>query len=162
MLVEQHTDRINRERTPGMKRLAMIGCGVLLALYLAAILIPFEPEERRPGTRLGGTLSSGTPTAWEGRKQIFVETSTWYLIPHSVTTTSWFRDGTVYVPCGSCATKRWPVNVASDPRVVLKIDGELFARTALLVGDETEQRRVFGLSTDEPLREGVALYRMEL
>ena len=89
---------------------------VLAAVYLAALLVPYEPDERRPGTRLGGPLAAEQDTDWSfrspGRMQIFVETATWYGVPHSVTTTSWIVDGDLYVPCNACATKRWPKNVA--------------------------------------------------
>ena len=62
-----------------MKKIALIFIGLLLALYVAAIYVPFEPDERRPGTRLGGDLAEVQDTDWsflQGRNQIFVETRT--------------------------------------------------------------------------------------
>ena len=106
-----------------MKKMALVLIGLLMALYVAAIFVPLEPDERRPGTRLGGDLAEVQDTDWsflQGRNQIFVETRTRYLIPHSVTTTSWVVDNAFYVPCGNCDSKRWPVNVKRDPRMQLQ------------------------------------------
>ncbi|MCZ6617065.1 MAG: hypothetical protein O7E57_02950 [Gammaproteobacteria bacterium] len=143
-----------------MKKIALIFVGVLITLYIAAIFVPFEPDERRPGTRLGGDLAHVQDTDWsflQGRNQIFVETRTWYLIPHSVTTTSWVADGAFYVPCGSCDSKRWPKNVERDPRVRLKINESIYERRAIRITDPEERRRLMRIR----LPEGVALYRMD-
>ncbi|MCZ6854964.1 MAG: hypothetical protein O7G86_13705 [Gammaproteobacteria bacterium] len=143
-----------------MKKIALIFVGVLITLYIAVIFVPFEPDERRPGTRLGGDLAHVQDTDWsflQGRNQIFVETRTWYLIPHSVTTTSWVADGAFYVPCGSCDSKRWPKNVERDPRVRLKINESIYERKAIRITDPEERRRLMRIR----LPEGVALYRMD-
>ncbi len=147
-----------------MKKIALIFIGLLLALYVAAIYVPFEPDERRPGTRLGGNLAEVQDTDWsflEGRNQIFVETRTWYLIPHSVTTTSWVVDKTFYVPCGNCDSKRWPINVQNDPRVRLKINDEIYERKAIRITDSAERRRLMRIPGGASLPEGLAMYRMD-
>ena len=147
-----------------MKKAALIFAGLLIAVYIAAIFVPFEPAERRPGTRLGGDLAEEQDTDWSflrGRNQIFVETRTWYLIPHSVTTVSWVVDDAFYVPCGNCDTKRWPKNVQRDPRVRLKIDGKLYERTAVRITDPAERGRLLSVPAGESLPEGVAIYRMD-
>jgi len=147
-----------------MKRAALVVVGLVIALYVAAIFVPFEPVERRPGTRLGGDLAEPQDTDWSfihGRNQIFLETRTWYLIPHSVTTTSWAVDGAFYVPCGNCDTKRWPKNVQRDPRVRLKIDGKIYERTAMQITDAAERARLLGVPAGKSLPDGVAIYRMD-
>lgn len=148
-----------------MKRAVLIVVAVLVAAYLVALLVPYEPDERRPGTRLGGPLAAEQDTDWSfrspGRMQIFVETATWYGIPHSVTTTSWIVDGDLYVPCNACATKRWPKNVARDADVRLKVGGQIYERRAVRITDEAEQQRVFralGAGADRP---GRWVFRME-
>ena len=148
-----------------MKRAVLIVVAVLVAAYLVALSVPYEPDERRPGTRLGGPLAAHQDTDWSfrspGRMQIFVETATWYGIPHSVTTTSWIVDGDLYVPCNACATKRWPKNVARNPDVRLKVDGQIYERRAVRITDEAEQQRVFealGAGADRP---GRWVFRME-
>ncbi len=144
-----------------MKKIVLIFIALLITLYVAAILVPFEPDARRPGTRLGGDLAEVQDTDWsflQGRNQIFVETRTWYLIPHSVTTTSWVVDGSFYVPCGSCDSKRWPINVQKDPLVRLKVNNQIYERKAIRITDAAQRRRLLGGS---PLPEGVAVYRMD-
>ena len=140
------------------KGVAALGALVVL-LYIVAIFFPIEPVERRPGTRLGGEVAPvGSEVETNG--QILVETRTWYLVRHSVTTTSWTRDGEIYVPCRACAGKRWPKNVAADPRVRLKIDGKLYDRIAVRVTDESEVRRLFRIEAGEPLPDRW-VFRME-
>ena len=147
-----------------MKRIGWGVIGIVVLLYGAALVVPFDPEERRPGTRLSGELAADQNPDWsflEDRTKIHVETRTWYLIPHSVTTISWAQDGNLYVPCGRCDTKRWPLNVARDPRVRLQIDGQLYERNAEPINDADELRRLLGTAADEPLPD-VAVYRMNL
>jgi hypothetical protein len=134
---------------------------LLLAAYAAAMYVPFEPDERRPGGRLGGPVSLSAPLPWEGQKKIYVETRTWYRVPHSVTTIAWTRDGTIYVPCGACSGKRWPKNVAREPVVRLKIDGRLYERRAVPVSDPEEVRWVLDTPLTEDLPGDLVLYRME-
>ena len=148
-----------------MKRVVLIVVAVLVAVYVAALFVPYEPEERRPGTRLGGPLAAEQDTDWSfrtpGRMQILVETATWYGIPHAVTTTSWIVDGDLYVPCNACATKRWPKNVARNPDVRLKVDGEIYERRAVRITDEAERQRVFGALAPGADRPGRWVFRME-
>ena len=147
-----------------MKRAVQIVIGLLVATYVAAIFVPFEPVERRPGTRLAGDLADVQDTDWsfvQGRNQIFVETRTWYLIPHSITTTSWVVDEEFYVPCGNCDSKRWPKNVRADPRVRLKIDDKIYERTAIRITDAEERARLLKMPGGQPLPAGVAIYRMD-
>ncbi len=147
-----------------MKKTASIFMGLLVALYIAVIFVPFEPQDRRPGTRLGGDLADAQDTDWsfvQGRNQIFVETRTWYLIPHSVTTTSWVVDEAFYVPCGNCDSKRWPKNVQRDPRVRLKINGKIYERQAVRITQAAERRRLMRVPEGASLPEGVAIYRMD-
>ena len=148
-----------------MKRAVLIAVAVILPAYVAALFVPFEPQERRPGTRLGGHLAAEQDTDWSfrtpGRMQIFVETATWYGIPHSVTTTSWIVDGDLYVPCNECATKRWPKNVAGNPNVRLRVGDEVYKRRAVKVEQDEERRRVFAALTDRPMPSHRWLFRME-
>jgi hypothetical protein len=45
------------------------------------------------------------------------------------------HEGTLYVPAGLAARKRWPSQVAGDGRVVLRIEGRRFERQATRVED---------------------------
>ena len=141
-----------------MKKLGLSLAVALIVAYVFAVLIPINPVEQRPGTSLSGHVVSETDVDWSflpSRSQIYVQTSTWYGIPHSVTTTSFVEDGVLYVPCARCDSKRWPKNVASNPNVLVKVGESLYPRSAELVTDMGIKHRIL----DERHRE-VTLYRM--
>jgi hypothetical protein len=142
-----------------MVRLAY-GFGVLVILvYVLLRLVPFNPEEQRPGTTLSGNLTDVTEIDWSSLPagtQLHLQTSTWYGIPHSVTTISFVDNGVLYIPCGRCETKRWPKNVASDPNVLVKVDDKLYPRKAVLITDMPTKHRIL-----DERHNDVALYRMD-
>ena len=146
-----------------MVRKLLIGAvGLLVVVCLVLLVVPIDPVERTPGTRLGGELAADQAPRWTdyGRKQIAVQTRTWYGVPHSVTTTSWVdAAGDLYVPCRQCDGKRWPKNVARDNRVRLKIDGLLYDRRAIRITDESERALVLG-RVGRDARPGTAVFRM--
>ncbi len=147
-----------------MKSIATVVVTLVVLLYVAARVIPIEPDEQRPGTALSGALVSNPNPDWgfvRDRQQIYVQTNTWYGIPHSVTTIAFVADGELYVPCGWCDTKRWPKNVVADPQVVLKIDGRLFPRIAVRIDDAATRERVFAVLTEDEIPSDWALYRMD-
>lgn len=138
-----------------MKKAALGLIVLLVILYGVALAVPLDPEEQRAGTRLSGALAEDQAPDWSslygGPKKIWVQTRTWYGIPHSVTTISFVHQGQLYVPCGrNCDTKRWPRNVARDPRVVLKIDGKRYERQAVRISDESERARLVLALAGEP------------
>jgi hypothetical protein len=146
-----------------VKKVAVAGVILVVVLYGVARSVPIEPQEQRPGLKLGGEPAAEQDTDWAfytGPKKIWVQTRTWYGIPHSVTTTSFVVDGALYVPCRDCETKRWPKNVARDPRVRLKIDGKLYERTAVPISDEAERARLV-LQLAGEARPNVAVFRMD-
>jgi hypothetical protein len=102
------------------------------ALFALALIgmVACEPHDRRPGQWLHGEVVATPVTDWSfsnGVDEIFVETATWYVVPHSVTTTVVTSDGTLYVPSlyyegGEFPTERfWNRNIARDPNV--RLDG---------------------------------------
>ena len=146
-----------------MVRKLLIGAVAVPVLACVALLVvPIDPIERVPGTRLSGELAPDQAPSWTdyGRKQIAVQTSTWYFVPHAVTTTSWVHEGVLYVPCARCEPKRWPKNVERDNRVRLKIDGLLYDRRAIRITDDDERARVLAVVGREPTP-GTAVFRME-
>lgn len=96
-----------------------------------------EPKDRRPGLSLSGNAATAEDWSFvDAHREIFVETRTWYGIPHSVTTVCVAHNGTLYVPSvyfdgGDFPDARfWNRNVARDPRVRLKIGDRIFERRA--------------------------------
>ena len=147
-----------------MKRVLLISVAVLIALYIAVIYIPIDPVERRPGTRLSGDLApmdAVEDTQWpfvQGRTRAWLETRTWYLVPHSITVSAWVDDGVLYVGCRACDTKVWPRYVARDDRVRLKIGEQIFERRAVRVTSPDERRTVMAGREIAPT---FGLFRME-
>ncbi|MDE0420928.1 MAG: hypothetical protein OXK76_08575 [Gammaproteobacteria bacterium] len=144
-----------------MKRIAIVLVGLVVVLYGAAILVPVDPEERRPGTRLSGATAPEQETDWafvEGRVRAWVETRTAYLIPHSITVSAWADGGHLYVGCRDCDTKTWPKNVARDNRVRVKIGNAIYERRAIRITDPDDRRAVLGPAAD---RTGFAVFRMD-
>ena len=146
-----------------MQRVAGILIALLIVAYVAAIFIPFAPDEQRPGTRLAGELVDAAEVDWSfmtEQTKIWVETKTWYFIPHSVTTVSWVTDGELYVPCGYCDSKRWPKNVDRDPDVRLKIGDKLYERRAVRITDPGEARPLLHASGLHDM-DGIAVFRTD-
>lgn len=136
---------------------------VLIACYTLAIFLPVDPDEDRPGTRLSGDVVEDH-TDWsfiDGSKLVTVQTSTWYLIPHSVTVTSWVADGKYYLGCGRCGTKIWPRHIARDPDVVVKIDGKRYKGRAFLATG-AERRAALSVPLGDDIAEGDEAYRVDL
>ena len=141
-----------------MKKVGLSLAIAIVIAYVFAVLIPINPEEQRPGTSLSGNIVPEVEIDWSflpSRTQIYVQTNTWYGIPHSVTTTSFVDNGVLYVPCARCDSKRWPKNVASDPNVFVKVGESLYPRSAELVTDMAIKHRILNERHQE-----VALYRM--
>ena len=122
---------------------------VPLALILVSLtILGCEPKEQRPGLRLSGEVVEEDVTDWsftDDHQTIFVETLTWYLLPHSVTTVVFRHGDDLYVPSSWRRTdsgsrrspegKRWVANVLRDPGVRLKIGDRIYPRRAVRVTD---------------------------
>jgi len=126
-------------KTAGIILLLIVG-GTLVSLRL----LGYEPSDLRPGLWLTGDRVTEPVTDWsftEQHQEIFVQTRTPYLIPHSVTTYCAFYEGDLYLfsayyQGGVFPDERgWNRNVMHDPRVRLKIGGRLFDRTVSHVTD---------------------------
>jgi hypothetical protein len=111
-----------------------------------------DPSDRRPGFWLSGEVETAPVADWsftDARREIFLETRTWYGIRHSVTVVCAAHDGALYVPSlyygggDFPAERHWHRNVARDPRVRLQIGDRLYERRAVLVTDPAEWNAVF-------------------
>ena len=138
-----------------MKKLFLIGGSSSLAfLVLGLILVRgmgFEPRDRSPGLWLSGEVVTTPVTDWSFTNQIehvYVETRTWYFIPHSVTTYCTTSNGELYLtstyPQGAefPGNRFWNHNVVRDPRVRLKIGDRIYERKVSLVTDPAEKAAV--------------------
>ena len=124
---------------------------VYLALVaLLALAAACQPSDERPGFWLSGEVEAGPVRDWsfsENVDEIFVETQTWYGIPHSVTIWGAAADGVFYLPALYYGDEEYPNarywnrNVARDPQVRVRIGDRLFEGAAALVTDTTEWNR---------------------
>jgi hypothetical protein len=105
-----------------------------------------DPKDRRPGLRLSGEVVTEAIDDWsfsDEFQEIYLETRTWYVIPHSVTTVCAALGEKLYLPTiyyggGEWPDKVWNANVASDPRVRLEMGGKIYERDAAVVEDPAE------------------------
>jgi hypothetical protein len=115
------------------------GAVVLLALVLVTLRITgFNPNGPTPGLWLSGTLVTAPVTDWSFANSyptIEVETSTWYLIPHSVTIWCVSHENHLYL---QAVGKMWKRNVVRDPHVRIKVGNQLYDRTIVYVSDPAE------------------------
>src|ERR1700739_5006554 len=117
--------------------LRIVGVGVVcLVLVLVVLSITgLEPRQRTPGLWLKGNLVTTPVADWSFTDQVStveVQTRTWYLLPHSVTTYCVAYNGQLYLdsfyPAGVEYPhgRSWNENVARDPHVRLKIANSLY------------------------------------
>lgn len=154
----------------------------LVIAFAILLLAACQPQDRRPGLWLSGEVETAPVTDWSfanEQREIFVETRTWYGIPHSVTTVVVAHNGTLYVPSvyfegGEFPDARfWNRNVVRDPRVRLKIGERIYERQAVLVEDPAEWNDVLAAfasripfwqemaSKPEPERPKIVFLRMD-
>ena len=150
-------------RTSGktLKKAALVITGVLVLVYIAAIFIPINPNEQQPGTRLSGNFADDQNPDWsfmEGRTRAYIETRSLYLIPHSITVSSWSQNGQLYVGCRACDTKYWPKNVVRDPNIRIKIDDKIYKRKAVRLSDKERDAII---QPDKAIP-GMGLFRIDL
>ena len=138
-----------------MKKAFIIGGSVVLAVLIVGLItlrvVGYEPQDRSAGLWVKGELVTTPVTDWaftEQVEEIYIQTRTWYFIPHSVNTYCATYDGELYLfsayyqggefPYG----RLWNQNVLRDPRVRLKIGDRLFDRTVSFVTDREVKEAV--------------------
>ena len=105
---------------------------------LVALLVVFatgciQPKDGRPGLRLSGDLVTEAISDWSFSneyQEIYLETQTWYMIPHSVTTVCAALGEKLYVPSvyfegGEWPDQFWNSNVHPYPRGRLALVGKI-------------------------------------
>ena len=118
----------------------------LLLLVLSSTFYACEkqPVDTQPGYVLPGEDSSELVSDWsftDGIQEIFIETDTWYGLPHSVTIWCATVDGNLYI--GTYGEKKgWVRNIESSPKARLSIDSILYDVEILPISDEKLARRV--------------------
>jgi hypothetical protein len=124
-----------------------IGSGQLVLVVFVALTAGCQPADERPGLWLSGEVEVGPVGDWSFTneiEEIFVETRTWYGLPHSVTIWGAAQGGHFYLPSLYYAKEEYPDarywnrNVVRDPRVRVEIGDRIIEGAAELVTDESE------------------------
>jgi len=121
---------------------------IVIALFtiLSLLIVGYEPQDQSPGLWLTGELATEPVADWsftEQHGEIFVQTRSPWLIPHSVTTycatynDSFYLFSAYYGGGDFPDLRRWNKNVVRDPRVRLKIGDQLFDQTLSYINDES-------------------------
>lgn len=119
--------------------------GFLLVVLISLRTLGYEPQDTNPGLWISGKTVSKPVIDWSFTNEIdeiFVETRTPYLLPHSITTYCGVYEGRFYLFSAYYGggefpnARRWNQNVMRDPRVRLKIGEEIFEQNLSLVRNE--------------------------
>ena len=128
---------------------AILVCVVLLLIVLR--ITGFGPHGRIPGLWLTGDLVTTPVADWSFTSNdptVEVQTNTWYMLPHSVTTFCVAYQGRLYLTSVYHAGleyphgRNWNANVARDPHVRIKIGDKVYDRTLFYVTDPAEKAGV--------------------
>ena len=143
-----------------MKALARIVGLIVACLVLVLVVLRFtglNPVGDKPGPGnypglwLSGNVVSAPVTDWSFATQYKtdkVQTRTWYLIPHSVTTSFIVHDGQLYLTSMFGAGvpypqgKGWVRNVMRDPHIRVKFGSNLYDCVLSPVTDPAERAAV--------------------
>lgn len=135
-----------------MAALLRASAAIAVLLALAGCL---DPKDRRPGLHLSGPVVE-FPADWsftDSHREIAIEVSTPYLLPHSVTIWCVALDGDLYVGARDPESKSWPGWVEADPDVRLKIGDDVYeARLAVIEdpGPVARLRRAYAAKYELP------------
>jgi len=87
-----------------------------------------QPDDQTPGQWLRGE-SQPFPSDWtftSAHREVALEVSTPYFVPHSITIWCADLDGTLYIAAARPEEKNWPAWVDMDPDVKIKVGDDLF------------------------------------
>ncbi|MBW1843133.1 MAG: DUF2255 family protein [Deltaproteobacteria bacterium] len=104
-----------------------------------------DPSDERPGFGLSGEVNQQPVQDWSFTsdiKEIFIETTTSYSIPHSVTAWCVTIGDELYVAADDADKKSWVANVARDPNVRLKIGEKIYEQKLVPTTDAATQARI--------------------
>ncbi len=102
---------------------------VALLAFLISTSTCRQPQDVEPGFRLEGEVVEHIVDDWtftDDIQEIFIQTKTRYLLPHSTTIWCAALNGELYIGAYGNEIKRWEINVARNSAARLRIDGKLY------------------------------------
>ena len=124
------------------RMVAFMACAIAIALTVACSI---DPSDERPGLGLSGEVVQQAIEDWSftsDAKEIFIETTTSYWIPHSVTVWCVTVGDELYVAADNADKKSWVANVARDPNVRLKIGDKVYEQKLVPITDAATQTSI--------------------
>jgi hypothetical protein len=111
----------------------------VIALAIGGLAVAARLHDGPIAIFAGGPFTSGEPVTgpepdWSFVRDVGEVEFQLHEPPRSRTTWILYHGGKAYIPCGYMTTwwgklwKRWPLEVARDPRVVLRVDGKRYER----------------------------------
>ncbi len=100
---------------------------VLVAFVISASAC--QPQDITPGLWLSGEVVEHVVDDWtftDDIEEIFIQTKTWYLLPHSTTIWCAEMNGELYIGSYADGKKQWEDNIERNPDARLRIDGKLY------------------------------------
>ena len=122
---------MSRRAAPHPLVLALAGTAFLA-------LVGCEPGDRRAGAWLSGEQINTPVTDWavtNAFQDCFIETATWYAIPHSVKLWCAEHAGDVYVGSYGEGSRTWEKHVVRNGDGALRVDGKIYGGRFELVKD---------------------------
>lgn len=113
-------------------------CLVAMGLALLTTTLACEPNDETPGLWLSGKFSPVPFTGWgftNDTQEIFIETRTWWAIPHSATIWCAEVDGQLFIGSYGEEKKTWERNVARYPDARLRVAGKIYTVRITAVSD---------------------------
>ncbi len=124
------------------RSVASIACAFAIAMIVACSI---DPSDQRPGLSLSGEVIQQAVDDWSFSsdvKEIFIETTTSYGIPHSVTAWCVIVGDKLYVAADDADKKSWVTNVARDPNVRIKIGDKVYEQKLAPITDAAIQASI--------------------
>ena len=132
---------------------------LIAILAITVVGLGCQPKDVRPGLWLSGESVEGPVSDWkftDDVDEIFIQTKTWYLLPHS--TTIWgahmmggFYIGSYGYGAAEDNLKRWEKNVARNDEATLRIDGKLYEVTIKRVKSQRKVNQLDEKYTNNPI-----------
>ena len=120
----------------------------LILFALAVLAVGCEPKDVRPGFWLGGEVVTSTVEDWRFTDQtdeIFIETRTWYGIPHSTTIWCLQVANELYIGSYGEENKYWEINILRDNRARISMKDKIYNVRVIRL-DDTPQRHVVDMA----------------
>lgn len=139
-----NAERRSRARWPRRLLFAVVALGVVAGALRVVARLSGGPLGPIPGGRLAGPLAADQSPDWSFTDELeTIQVEVNPADPLSVTTWVVAHDDALYVTADFINPfKRWPHLALADPRVRLRIGGQLYERRAVRVEDPDEIARL--------------------